>query len=58
VPLKLRGNQGLAAGITAKEEITMDYESLLELVKRRRSIRRFKPDPIPDEYVDKIIEAA
>ncbi len=36
----------------------MDYESLLELVKNRRSIRRFKPDPIPDEYVDKIIEAA
>ena len=24
----------------------------------RRSIRRFKPDPIPDEYVDKIIEVA
>ena len=36
----------------------MDYESLLELVKNRRSIRRFKPDPIPDEYVDRIIEAA
>ena len=36
----------------------MDYESLLELVKKRRSIRRFKPDPIPDEHVDKIIEAA
>lgn len=36
----------------------MDYDSLLELLKNRRSIRRFKPDPIPDEYVDKIIEAA
>ncbi len=36
----------------------MDYESLLELVKQRRSIRKFKPEPIPDEYVDKIIEAA
>ncbi len=36
----------------------MNYESFLELVERRRSIRRFKPDPIPDEYVDKIIEAA
>ena len=36
----------------------MNYESLLELVKKRRSIRRFKPDPIPDEYIDKIIEAA
>jgi len=36
----------------------MNYESLLELVNKRRSIRRFKPDPIPDEYVDKIIEVA
>ncbi|MGM0686745.1 MAG: nitroreductase family protein [Promethearchaeati archaeon] len=36
----------------------MDYEGFLELVKKRRSVRRFKPDPIPDEYVDKIIEAA
>ena len=36
----------------------MDYESLLELVKKRRSIRRFRPEPIPDEYVDRIIEAA
>ena len=36
----------------------MNYESLLELVKKRRSIRKFKPDPIPDECVDKIIEVA
>ncbi len=36
----------------------MDYESLLELVKKRKSIRRFKPEPIPDEYIDKIIEVA
>jgi len=36
----------------------MDYDGFLELVKARRSIRGFKPDPIPDDYVDKIIEAA
>jgi nitroreductase len=36
----------------------MNYEHLLELVKNRRSIRKFKPDAIPDEYVQKIIEAA
>ena len=36
----------------------MHYNSFLELVKKRRSVRRFKPDPIPDEYIDKIIEAA
>jgi len=36
----------------------MNYDNLLELVKKRRSIRRFKPDPIPDESIDKIIEVA
>jgi len=36
----------------------MDYQNLLESVKNRRSIRRFKPEPIPDEYVEKIIEVA
>ncbi len=36
----------------------MDYESLLELVKQRRSIRSFRPEPIPDEYVDRIVEVA
>ena len=36
----------------------MDYDSFLELVRNRRSIRRFKSDPIPDEAIDKIIEAA
>ena len=36
----------------------MNYDGFLELAKRRRTIRKFKPDPIPDEYVDKIIEAA
>jgi nitroreductase len=36
----------------------MDYENFLKLVKTRRSVRAFKPDPIPDDYVEKIIEAA
>jgi nitroreductase len=36
----------------------MDYASFLDLIKHRRTIRRFKPDPVPDDFVDKIIEAA
>ena len=36
----------------------MDYEGFLKLVKTRRSIRSFKPDSIPDEYVERIVEAA
>lgn len=36
----------------------LDYDGLLELVKKRRSIRKFKPDPVPDELINKILEAA
>jgi len=36
----------------------MEYSDLLDLLKSRRSIRRLKPDPLPDESIDKIIEAA
>src|SRR3989339_1018539 len=36
----------------------MRIDEFLELVKMRRSIRRFRPDPIPDAYIEKIIEAA
>ena len=34
-----------------------DYELLLDLIKRRASIRKLKPDPIPDEYIRMIVEA-
>ena len=36
----------------------MEYDSLLQLVQKRRSVRKFKPDPIPADYIDKIIEVA
>jgi nitroreductase len=36
----------------------MDYDDFYGLIKTRRSIRRFKPDPIPDDIVDKILEVA
>lgn len=36
----------------------MNYDGFLELLKERRSIRRFTQDPVPDEYVDMVIEAA
>jgi nitroreductase len=31
--------------------------SVLEIIKKRRSVRRFKSDPIPEEAIDKLIEA-
>ena len=36
----------------------MDYDGFLKLIKSRRSIREIKPDPVPDEYIEKILEAA
>lgn len=33
-------------------------ETLLEVMRRRRNIRKFKPDPVPDEYLRTVIEAA
>jgi nitroreductase len=36
----------------------MDYEALLGLVKTRRSVRAFTDQPVSDEVVEKVIEAA
>ena len=36
----------------------MDYDAFMEIVRNTRSIRRFRPDPVPDDSIDKIIEAA
>src|SRR6059036_2559464 len=33
-----------------------DYDTLLELVRNRVSVLKLKPDPIPDDYVTKILE--
>ena len=32
-------------------------EAVLNLLKRRRSIRRYRPDPVPDEMVEQLLEA-
>ena len=36
----------------------MDYKALLELAKSRRTIRAIKSDPIDDQTVAKLLEAA
>jgi len=36
----------------------MQIDEFLKLAKRRRSIRKFKPAPVPDEYIEKILEVA
>ena len=39
-----------------QRNFTGDYDTLLELVKTRVSVRNLKPDPIPDAYVTQILE--
>jgi nitroreductase len=34
------------------------YDMLPKLVKTRMSVRKFRPDPIPEETIDKILEVA
>ena len=36
----------------------LDHQGLLELVMKRRSIRNFKTDDVPDELIKKILEVA
>lgn len=36
----------------------MDSDIFFDIVRKRRSVRTFKPDPIPDGYVEKILDAA
>ncbi len=36
----------------------MEYEDFLGLVKTRKSVRRYKSEPVPDEVLKKILEAA
>ena len=32
--------------------------TIKEAIEKRRSIRKYKPDPIPDEYIDEILNSA
>lgn len=38
-------------------QTTPEYEMLIELLRDRMSFRKLKPDPVPDEFVEKILEA-
>lgn len=46
----------IAPKLFAEENHASD--SFFEIVKSRRSVRKFKPDPIPEEHLTKILRAA
>ena len=39
------------------EKTTPEYEQFRELFTRRMSMRDLRPDPVPDTYIDEILEA-
>lgn len=41
----------------SEQENLPSPQSLLNLLKTRRSIRRYRPDPVPDEMVEQLLEA-
>ncbi len=47
-----------AGKVISDDSPTTAFDELLELVKKRHSCRRFRPDPIPDGHVEKLLEAA
>jgi nitroreductase/NAD-dependent dihydropyrimidine dehydrogenase PreA subunit len=39
-------------------DLKVDADALMDLFKRRRSVRQYKPEPVAREHLEKIIEAA
>jgi nitroreductase len=40
------------------KKVKEERMDIIDLVKSRRSVRKFKPDPVPDDVVMKLLEAA
>ncbi len=44
-------------GAVREVAMTPQYDMLIELLHRRMSVRKFKPDPLPEGAIEKIMEA-
>ena len=47
-----------ATDVNPEIQYTADQNFLFETMKNRRTVRRFKPDPVPQEHILKILDAA
>ena len=62
--LKSKHGADLPADLPAKADDAVKVlqnqfgQDFLNVLNSRKSIRRYKPDPVPDEMIDKILEAA
>ncbi len=48
----------LACKTNASAATNETMDSFWDVVKNRRSVRKFKPDPVPDEHINQILDAA
>src|SRR5436305_5533408 len=39
------------------DALAHDYDMLMDLIRNRTSVRKLKPDPIPDDSVSTVLEA-
>jgi nitroreductase/NAD-dependent dihydropyrimidine dehydrogenase PreA subunit len=37
------------------KEVSISYEDMINLIRSRRSIRKFKPEPVPEDIIDKLM---
>jgi len=56
--IEVRGEDCDASRLRPMPSTLPDFESVRALLLKRRSIRRFKPDPVPRETIDRILAAA
>jgi len=57
-PTQESGNQDQIAKVTAPAVYTPEQEYLFDIFKQRRSVRKFKSTPIPQEHIEKILDIA
>ncbi|MCP4723478.1 MAG: DUF3471 domain-containing protein [bacterium] len=49
---------GSGRAVTRKAEYSANQEFLFDMFKNRRSVRKFKQEPVPDEHIMKILDIA
>ena len=49
---------GSIAGFSGPLVVAADPSEFLEVFARRQTVRRYKSDPVPDEHVRQILDAA
>lgn len=58
IPRHILGRSGHTVHEDEKIKYTTEQISLFEVIKNRRTVRKFKPNPVPRQHILKILDAA